>query len=47
VRGVALAGNLFELLQGIDAVGSDLEWLGSIAAPTFRVRSVLVGGNAD
>jgi PmbA protein len=41
---VTIAGNLGELLQSIDAVGDDLEWLGSTAAPSFRVTRLTVAG---
>ena len=46
VTNLAVSGNLFDLLRGVDAVGSELEWTfsgGAIGTPTFRVESVKVG----
>ena len=46
VTGVAISGNLFDLLQDVDAVGDDFTWVFSgsiIGTPTFRVRNVKVG----
>ncbi|MBO8137313.1 MAG: TldD/PmbA family protein [Desulfotomaculum sp.] len=44
VRGVAIAGNVMELLQSIDMVGSDLQFFGSKGAPTIRVSQMTVSG---
>lgn len=51
VRGVAVAGNLFDLLWDIDAVAGDLTFVPRLAekrescgSPTFRVRDLVVGG---
>jgi PmbA protein len=44
VRGVAIAGNLLELLSGIEAVGDDLRFLGSTGSPTIRLAPVTVSG---
>ena len=44
VRGVTVAGNLFELLKAVDKVGNDLTWFEAVGAPTFSVRSVKIGG---
>ena len=45
VRGVTIAGNLWQLLQDIDTVGSDLRFFGSRAAATVRLNSMSVGGH--
>lgn len=45
VRGVTIAGNLLELFKNVEAVGSDLTFLGSVGAPTLWIRDVSVGGN--
>lgn len=45
VRGVTIAGNLLQLLQDIDAVGNDLRFFGSMAAPTLRLTKLCIGGN--
>jgi PmbA protein len=44
VEEITIAGHLGEMLAAIDAVGSDLVWLGSIAAPTLRVARMTVAG---
>lgn len=44
VEGVTIAGNLGDMLRGIDAIGSDLLWLGRVAAPSLRVSRMTVAG---
>lgn len=44
VRGMAIAGNITDLLNKIDAVGSDLQFFGGTGAPTVRVRKMMVSG---
>jgi PmbA protein len=44
VSEVTIAGNLIEMLMGIEAVGSDLEFRGSVAAPTLKIGEMTVGG---
>jgi PmbA protein len=44
VHEVTIAGNLKQMLLDLDAVGSDLEFRGSVAAPTLRVRKMTVSG---
>jgi PmbA protein len=44
VSEVTIAGNLSEMLMGIEAVGSDLEFRGSVAAPTIKLGEMTVGG---
>ena len=44
VEEVTVAGNLGEMLTAIDGVGSELVWLGSIAAPALRVARMTVAG---
>jgi PmbA protein len=44
VSEVTIAGNLMEMFQGIEAVGSDLEFRGSVAAPTIKIGEMTVGG---
>jgi PmbA protein len=45
VSEITISGNLGQLLGGIDAVGSDLEFLGPVAGPTIRVAEMTVAGN--
>jgi PmbA protein len=44
VEEITVAGNLGDMLQRIDAVGTELLWLGSIAAPPLRVAAMMVAG---
>jgi PmbA protein len=44
VEEITVAGNLAEMLTGIDAVGSELIWLGSVAAPALRIERMTVAG---
>ncbi len=44
VQEVTVAGKLIDMLQGIDAVGSDLRFLGSTGAPTIRFKELTVSG---
>jgi PmbA protein len=44
VQEVTVAGNMLELLGAIDAVGDDLEFRGSMAAPTLRLSEATVSG---
>jgi len=45
VHEVTIAGNLREMLQDVDAVGSDLVFRGSSASPTIRIRKMTVSGS--
>lgn len=44
VEEVTVAGNLGTMLLAVDAVGRDLEWLGTVAAPTLRIARMTVAG---
>jgi len=44
VRGLTIAGSAFEMLDNIDMVGDDLDLTRSFTAPTFRIKSVQIGG---
>ena len=44
VSEVTIAGTLQQMLKNLDAVGSDLEFRGSMAAPTLIVGEMTVGG---
>jgi len=44
VHEVTIAGNLKQMLRDVDAVGNDLEFRGSSASPTLRVRKMTVSG---
>jgi PmbA protein len=44
VSEVTIAGNLLNMLQDLEHIGSDLEFRGSTAAPTLCIREMTVGG---
>ena len=44
VSEVTIAGNLKDMLRNIEAVGADLEFRGSVAAPTLKIGEMTVGG---
>jgi PmbA protein len=44
VRGMVIAGNMLELLEGIDAVGRDLRFFIGKGAPTVRVARLTISG---
>ncbi len=45
VEEITIAGNLGRMLKDIDAVGNDLLWLGSAAAPTLRIAKMTIAGS--
>jgi len=44
VQGATIAGNLAEIFASIAAVGSDLQWFGSRAAPTIAIEQMTIAG---
>jgi PmbA protein len=44
VSEVTIAGNLKEMLLGLEALGSDLEFRRSMSAPTIKIGEMTVGG---
>ena len=44
VSEVTIAGNLNNMLMGMETIGSDLEFRGSSAAPTLLIPEMTVGG---
>jgi len=44
VSEVTISGNLADMLDGIESVGSDLEFRGSVSAPTLLIREMTVSG---
>ena len=45
VEEITIAGHFGSMLESIDAIGSELLWLGSVAAPAVRVASMTVAGD--
>lgn len=44
VKGVTIAGKAFEILNGIDMMGNDIDMNRTFASPTFRVADMQIGG---
>lgn len=44
VSEVTIAGNLKDMLMNVESVGSDLQFRGSMAAPTLKIGEMTVGG---
>jgi PmbA protein len=44
VRGMALGGNIMDLLAGVNAVGNDLKFFGSRGSPTLRISEMTLSG---
>jgi len=44
VSEVTIAGNLRDMLMGIEAIGNHLEFRGSVAAPALKIGEMTVGG---
>jgi len=44
VTEITISGNLRQMLQDFEIVANDLEWRGSIAAPTIKLKSMMVSG---
>lgn len=44
VQEINVSGNLLEMLQRIDAVGSDAQWFGGQSAPTLRMSRLTISG---
>lgn len=43
VQGITIAGNLKEMLRAIEVVGNDLEFRGSVVAPTILIGRMTIG----
>ena len=44
VQEVTIAGNLKQMLKDIEIVGNDLTFTGAIAAPTLKIRNMVISG---
>ena len=45
VRGVAMAGNILDLLKNVEAVGSDLTFFGGRGSPTLLIKEMSISGH--
>ena len=45
VQEVTIAGDLREILRGVEAVGNDLEFRSTVNAPTIRIAEMTVSGS--
>ncbi len=44
VSEITIAGNMKQMLMDLEQIGSDLEFRGSIAAPTILIREMTISG---
>jgi len=44
VEEITIAGNLGDMLQSIDRIGSELAWRGRTASPPIRIASMTIAG---
>lgn len=44
IRGVAIAGNILDLMENVDLVANDLRFFGSTGAPTIRIKGMSISG---
>jgi PmbA protein len=44
VEEITIAGNFADMLKAVDVIGSELQWLGSVAAPPLRIASMTIAG---
>jgi PmbA protein len=44
VQEVTIAGNLRQMLKDIEMIGSDVTFIGAIAAPTLKIRNMVISG---
>ncbi len=44
VEEITIAGNLLEMFRDIEMVGNDLEFRGSMASPTLKIRALTIAG---
>jgi PmbA protein len=45
VEEITVAGNLKEMLLGIEMVGNDLTFRNSVVAPTLKIRRMTIAGH--
>jgi PmbA protein len=44
VEEITIAGHFGDMLKAVDVIGSELLWLGSVAAPPLRIASMTIAG---
>ena len=44
VQEVTIAGNLRQMLQDIEMIGKDIRFMGSVSAPTLKIRNMTLSG---
>ena len=44
VRGITIAGNLLDLLEAIDGIGSDLRFFATLGSPTLLISGLTISG---
>ena len=44
VNEITIAGNLKEMMAGVEMIGNDLNWRSSVAAPTIKIAEMTIAG---
>ncbi len=45
VEGITIASNVLDMLKNIVMIGNDLEFMGPVSSPTFKISEMIVAGN--
>jgi len=45
VRGVVMAGNILELMKGVEAIADDLRFFGRIGSPSIKISEAVISGS--
>jgi PmbA protein len=45
VEGITIASDIFSMLKGISMIGNDLDFIGPVASPTFKIDLMTVAGS--
>jgi PmbA protein len=44
VRGIMIAGNIFDLLKDVETIGNDFTVYGDVGAPSLKIKSLKISG---
>ena len=44
VQEITIAGNLKDMMAGVEMIGNDLKWRSSTAAPTLKIAEMTIAG---
>ncbi len=45
VEGITIASNILEMMKNIVLIGNDLQFMGPVSSPTFKISEMIVAGN--